>query len=117
MSDPAVPTYSLSPEPLFDPGRLYITPAAEAIVSALHADPLVLFTRHARGDWGELAEVDRRANARALEYGNPIVSSYLIGAAASDPSTQAVVWIVSEGSDAADTFRRPHSTMLLPGDF
>lgn len=40
---------------------------------------LTLLSKHAQGDWGDLCEEDRQANAAALKHGNRLFSRYDIG--------------------------------------
>lgn len=58
----------------FPLGRLVQTPGA--LNSLTREEILVALQRHARGDWGDLCEDDRRANDAALQDGERLLSSY-----------------------------------------
>ena len=59
--------------------------------------------RHARGDWGDLDDEDRKANDRALQEGSRLFSAY---------KTKAGVkfWIITEADRSA-------TTVLLPDEY
>ena len=61
---------------LFRLGTIEITPAASATLATVHADPATYLARHQQGDWGEVDEVTRQDNALAVEYHQPICSTY-----------------------------------------
>ena len=61
---------------LFRLGTIEITPAASAILATVHADPAPYLARHQQGDWGEVDEVTQQDNALAVEYHQPICSTY-----------------------------------------
>jgi hypothetical protein len=50
----------------FPIGRTLATPGALRVLVRLNVAPIQLIARHASGDWGDLCEEDRQANARAL---------------------------------------------------
>lgn len=59
--------------------------------------------RHARSDWGDLDDEDRRANDRALQEGTRLLSAY--------HSTHGTkFWIITEGD-------RSVTTVLLPDEY
>ncbi len=93
----------------FDLGAVVATPGALALLSRTTIDPLSLVRRHARGDWGDLDEEDRRLNESAVIDGSRIFSSYLI------VTTGEKVWVIT---DAADDFGiRRVTTLLRPEDY
>jgi hypothetical protein len=60
----------------FDLGLLLMTPGAEQAIRESGNTPIEFIERHARGDWGELCEEDRKANECALQGGSRIFSAY-----------------------------------------
>ena len=64
---------------------------------------LTALRRHARADWGEVPLADQRANDRALESGERLLSAY---------RTRAGVkfWIITEAD-------RSSTCVLLPGEY
>jgi len=87
----------------FPLGQLLTTPAALAALQAAGLTPLVLLTRHAVGDWGELDPEDKQLNERALRDGGRLFSAYRFAAGSK-------VWVITE-ADRATT------TVLLPEDY
>ena len=60
-----------APVPL---GQVFVTPG---IISAVHpAEVLAALGRHARGDWGEVPDEDKKSNNEALELGGRLLSAY-----------------------------------------
>jgi len=57
------------------------------------------FARHMRGDWGEVDEVDRRANDRALEEDGRLHSAY--------NNKLWKIWIITEYDRSATTILFP----------
>ncbi|WP_437191145.1 hypothetical protein [Planctomicrobium sp. SH527] len=85
----------------FDPGRIVITPAANAVLS--QDDVLRALARHLSMDWGELCEQDWQENELALNEGMRLFSSYLT-------ADQRKFWIITEHD-------RSVTTILLPSDY
>ncbi len=90
----------------FDLGTILATPGALALLGDLDLSPLALLTRHAAGDWGDIAAEDRGLNGQALRDGSRLFSVYQIA-----PS--AVVWVITEALDddghrAATTLEANH---------
>lgn len=68
--------------PLFSLGRCEVTPAATVALTAVGVDPLTLFQRHGRGDWGEVPPWAQKANGDAVRQGlcvHAIESRYRLG--------------------------------------
>lgn len=85
----------------FEPGRFLATKGAQA---ALSLDEIGdAFTRHLRGDWGNLDPEDREQNERALIAGGRLFSAYT-----SDSGTR--FWIITEADRSA-------TTILLPSEY
>ena len=61
-----------------------------------------LVDRHRKGDWGNLCDEDREANARALADGDRLLSVY--------DTPKGRVWILTEAD-------RSHTTLLLPEEY
>jgi len=94
---------------LFELGAIVATPGALALLSRTNIDPLSLVRRHARGDWGDLDQEDRRLNNAAVIHGCRFFSSYLAA------TTGEKVWVIM---DAADDFGiRRVTTLLRPEDY
>lgn len=93
----------------FPLGQVLATPAALKAVPA--ADITAALARHARGDWGDVCEEDKRANDGALIHGSRLLSVYpfLTGEEPTD-SEPRKFWIITE-ADRAST------TVLLPEDY
>ena len=60
--------------PLFEMGRLLITPGALEKIN--RDDVLRCLGRHSRGDWGELDEEDWLTDQHALKHGGRLFSVY-----------------------------------------
>lgn len=90
---------------LFDLGRVVITAAALEFCEehdGLNFDQLL--ARHQRGDWGDMDSDDKKANDRAIQAGDRIVSGYDIG------TEDDRIWIVTEAD-------RSSTCILLPEDY
>lgn len=85
---------------LFAIGRVFATPGVQELMEQ-DVDITSLVSRHVRGDWGDMCEEDKAANARALHQGGRIFSSYLVR-----PDTK--IWVITEGGD---------TTLLLPSEY
>ena len=84
-------------------GRIVITPAARDALGGESMTGHHLLARHARGDWGDVCEFDRRANDEALREGLRLFSVYTI-------TPDLVIWIITEAD-------RSVTTILLPSDY
>ncbi len=96
-------------QPKFDLGNVGITRrAAQAMASFDNSAKKFaeLLVRHASGDWGEIAESDKRMNDRALTDGNMILSQYRIG-------DELMLWVIS---DPADDAGQRVTSVLLPDE-
>lgn len=66
---------------LFDPGRIYSTPAARQAAAQEMLERCL--RRHLSGDWGEIPSIDARGNDDAVRCGNRrIISFYGTGSPA-----------------------------------
>ena len=64
--------------------------------------PAMLVARHAMADWGDMCEEDCNSNARALEEGGRLMSSYMVGS--------RKVWVITESD-------RSVTTLLFPDEY
>lgn len=94
--------------PKFHLGQIVATPGALEALDASDQSPADFLARHARGDWGDLSEEDRRLNDEALIDGSRLLSAY--------KTIKGVkVWIVTEAAD--DEGHRAATTLLLPDEY
>ena len=88
-------------EPKFELGQICITSNAASAVPS--NEVMLAVARHAAGDWGTLAEPDRKENERALGTRGRLVSVY-------QASNGNPFWVITDAD-----WRKP--TVLLPDDF
>lgn len=89
--------------PLFLLGEVVATPGAVEALETHNILPLQLLQRHVTGDWGDVCEEDAQSNTDAVQYGDRILSSYVIG-------TSTKVWVITE-------WDRSVTTLLLPSEY
>lgn len=89
--------------PLFPLGEVVATPGALDALDEANQTPIEFLARHVAGDWGELPPEDLRENARALERGNRLFSSYKL-------NDGTKMWIITE-------WDRSVTTLLLPLEY
>jgi hypothetical protein len=82
-------------------GEILVTPGAAAKLP--HEDVARALSRHARGDWGELDDPDRRLNDQRLTNGGPIASIYTA-------SNGLKFYVLTEAD-------RTTTTVLLPEEY
>ena len=83
-------------------GRLLMTRGIDdrvAVSESLAIGVLDALRRHARGDWGEVCEADRKANDWSLAHGERLLSAYAIDGER--------VWIITESDRSATTILFP----------
>jgi hypothetical protein len=85
----------------FSLGQTVITPAA--IEALTNQDVLTALSRHARGDWGDICEEDRKENEFSLREGYRLFSVY-------HTPIGKKFWIITEAD-------RSVTTVLLPSDY
>jgi hypothetical protein len=88
-------------KPLFQLGNVVITTAAHKQLHPHHIARAL--GRHAKVDWGDLCEEDRKENAYALRKGCRLFSSY-------HSEGDIAFWIITEAD-------RSVTTILLPNDY
>ena len=89
--------------PLFNLGDVVATPQSIFVLSESGMSLLDLLQRHASGDWGDLCTEDMQANNDALQYGDRLLSSYVL-------SESCKVWVITE-------WDRSVTTILLPCEY
>ena len=89
---------------LFRLGDIFITPGAQAALTAHAVNPATLLDRHVTGDWSNLSPGDIKANRDAVAVGARVLSSYRI-------APKIRIWIITEAGDRAS------STILLPEEY
>ena len=94
--------------PKFHPGRLLATPAALEAITEAGQSPAEFLDRHARGDWGEVGDEDRRLNDGSLRDGSRLLSAYATAGGVR-------LWVITEAADEGG--RRPATTILLPDEY
>lgn len=87
----------------FPLGQTLATPGALEALEQAGQDPVELLARHQGGDWGDLAEEDRRENELSLAQGFRLLSAYHL-------TTGVKVWIITESDRSA-------TTILLPAEY
>lgn len=85
----------------FPLGRLMMTPGARDGIPP--SEMMQALRRHAKGDWGDLGDEDRRANDAALVDGTRLLSAYRTGSGTK-------FWIITE-------WDRSLTTVLLPDEY
>ena len=89
--------------PLFHLGDVVATPQSIYVLSESGMSVQSLLQRHATGDWGDLCTEDMQANNDALQYGDRLLSSYVL-------SESCKVWVITE-------WDRSVTTILLPSEY
>ena len=87
---------------LFPLGRLVATPGALEALAESGQSPAHFLSRHAKGDWGDVAE-DKRLNDLAVKNGTRIVSAYWT-------TDGTRLWAITEAD-------RSSTCLLLPDEY
>jgi hypothetical protein len=95
-------------QPKFSLGQIVATPAALEALEKAGQTPTEFLQRHARGDWGDVCDEDRRLNDEALGDGSRLLSAYRT-------SLGEKLWIITEAAD--DAGNRAATTVLLPSEY
>jgi hypothetical protein len=85
----------------FELGQVVMTRGVQRWMEA-GFEPIQYLRRHARGDWGDLSDEDKRRNDEAVEKGLRILSSYV--------TEYGKLWIITEA-------RRHATTLLKPSEY
>ncbi len=91
------------PQPRFYLGQTMATPGVLEVLSQVERDPAEFFARHVIGDWGDLAEEDKRENELSVEQGFRILSAYKL-------NDNTKIWVITEADRSA-------TTILLPSEY
>jgi hypothetical protein len=87
---------------LFELGEIVGTPTALDLLERAGVSPASLLSRHASGDWGDVAEVAAIENALSVRDGFRILSSYQVG--------EDHVWLITKADRSA-------TMILLPKEY
>lgn len=90
------------PKP-FPLGHLVATPAALAVLAESKQSASEFLDRHARGDWGDVDDDDKKLNDEDLVNGGRVLSAY-------HTSKGDKIWIITEAD-------RSVTTVLLPEEY
>jgi hypothetical protein len=82
-------------------GQLLMTPGVQEKIPP--GEMLQALRRHARGDWGDLDDEDRRSNDLSLGDGSRLLSAY-------HSKERVKFWIITEADRSA-------TTVLLPEEY
>jgi hypothetical protein len=85
---------------MFPLGHLAITPGAIEALSKTNISADSIIQRHVLGDWGDVAQTDRKSNDLAVEMGGRILSAYIL-------PDRTKIWVTTEPD-------RSGTTILLP---
>lgn len=88
---------------LFGLGHIVATPGALHACDDAGIAPVVLVTRHATGDWGDVCKADARENVYAICHGFRVFSAYTL-------VTGVRVWVITEAD-------RSSTCLLLPSEY
>ena len=100
----------ISTLPLFNLGRIFATPGALQVLTAMRLSPLRLLARHVRGDWGDLDEHDREQNQLAVLTGQRVFSAYEVERTIDGQLMKQKFWVITEAD-------RSSTTVLLPDEY
>jgi hypothetical protein len=95
--------------PSFSFGPLVATPGALEALGRNGSTGLEYLQRHARGDWGDLCDGDKRSNDAALKTGARILSAYRL-------PDGTKIWIITD-AEIDDNHNRQATTILLPDEY
>jgi hypothetical protein len=102
--DPIEPQERPKRTPLFDLGRIVLTPGALDAIAQAAQSPSEFTGRHHAGDWGDLCHSDKRENDLAVKAGDlRILSSYTT-------KRGEKIWCITEADRSA-------TTLLLPTEY
>ena len=93
---------------LFGLGQTLATPGALQALGDADLPPSAYLRRHQTGDWGDLDDHDKLANARAMGDGSRILSAYHL-------PDGTKIWVITDAAD--DIGHRASTTVLLPNEY
>jgi len=86
---------------MFSLGQVVATPGA---LNALEQEsPILFLERHAKGDWGDVCEEDKKTNDWAVTNQSRLMSSY-------ETAKGVKIWIITEAD-------RSSTCILLPSEY
>lgn len=89
-------------KPVFNLGRVVITPAANELADKDGEALKVAIRRHHGGDWGEICADDKQLNDEALTGGGRLMSAHDVAGER--------VWIITEAN-------REYTTIFKPDEY
>ncbi len=92
----------------FELGQTVATPEALRHIEEAGQTAIEFLRRHAAGDWGDLGDADKAANAAALVDGSRIFSKY-------HTRLGVALWIITEA--VGDQGKRASTCILLPEEY
>ncbi len=101
--DSSVAPATPSKPALFWLGQVVATPAALETLHEHGVEPATLLTRHASGDWGDVAPEDAESNDVAIASNDRVLSAYVI-------APEVRIWVITEHD-------RSSTTILLPSEY
>lgn len=112
MAAPALRIIFLHVQPLFDLGRILVTPEAAKLIKTRRIRVEVLLARHVTADWGDVTAAEDTANRLALMDDQQLISKYHLpqeseARPADDKENKAQLWVVTEADRSATTFLTP----------
>jgi microcompartment protein CcmL/EutN len=112
MGTPELRIILLHVTPLFDLGRILVTPGAMTLIASRRIRVEALLARHVTGDWGDVPAAIDRANRTALHNGGELISIYIptpeseVNATAREPMNEQL-WVVTDADRHVTTFLTP----------
>lgn len=94
--------------PKFSLGQIVATHGALQALGESGQTPAFFLDRHARADWGEVCDEDKRLNDQALVDGSRLLSAYRT-------LRNVRLWLITEAAD--DQGHRLATTLLLPEEY
>jgi hypothetical protein len=88
---------------LFSPGQVVATPASLRAIEDAGESIFAYLERHLSGDWGDINEEDRHANAYALEHNLRLLSAYRL-------KNEVRIYVITEWDHSV-------TTVLLPEEY
>jgi hypothetical protein len=85
---------------LFSLGQIVATPGALRALQKAEQEPHEFLDRHVNGDWGEVAEEDKKENEFSVQHGFRILSAYTTSAGDR-------IWLLTEADRSTTTFLLP----------
>lgn len=85
---------------LFSLGQIVATPGALRALQKAEQEPHEFLDRHVNGDWGEVAEEDKKENEFSVQHGFRVLSAYTTSAGDR-------IWLLTEADRSTTTFLLP----------